>query len=84
MYTEEGLRSGTSVVSTKIIPWDRVRPVRFGNGARAIRHTLLLREEHFPLYLYATGLGGIRRTDVGRTLVVDRLPDGRWVDYLEG
>lgn len=82
-YTSEGL------VVTRILreprrevfPWDSAREVVLRGGERAVRHAIVVRAEHVPLATYR-GLGVLRRSDVGRVLVVDRLGDGRWVDYL--
>lgn len=80
-YTAKGLRCTTAYM-TKTIPWDSVRRVRYLSGEMATRHSLVLKPEHFPLSVTGTNLGGLHHHDVGRVLVVDELPDGRWIDCL--
>lgn len=81
-YTHEGLVvvRGLSTPRRELHAWDSVRVVRLKGGAVVTRYVLTVRREHTPFI--TRGLGLLRRGDVGRVLVVDRLPDHRWVDYL--
>ncbi len=85
MYTVEGIVSVSAMrpFTRKLIPWDSARRVTLGGGERVLRCTLLLREEHFPIYVPGNGVGGFRkRIDVGRTLIADLHEDRRWIDVL--
>lgn len=81
-YTHEGIAvtRGLSTPRRELHAWDSVRVVTLKGGGVVTRYTVVVRESHVPLI--TRGLGLLRRGDVGRTLVVDRLPDHRWVDYL--
>lgn len=83
MYTKDGIqhRSVIRRADDKLIPWDSVRACKVG-GQQVVRHTLVLKAEHFPIFVMGNGIGGFFRRDAGRTLIVDKLPDGRWIDYL--
>lgn len=59
--------------------WDDTRTITI-DGEQRVRSRLLIRKEHVPFSM--PGLGPIRHTDVGRTIVVDRMPDGREVDTM--
>jgi hypothetical protein len=73
MYTAEGIRT----ISRGTIPWDEVRKVRI-HGKSVVRHVMHITEDKIPLP--AAGVGGVKRHDIGRILVVDRYPDGQWID----
>jgi hypothetical protein len=59
--------------------FDTIKPVRI-SGAKALRHILLIREEH--INIMTLSLGRIGRHDVGRTLVVDVYQDGNQIDVI--
>jgi hypothetical protein len=77
MYTSEGIRGKAD--PKIVIPWDHVRKVHIG-GQPVMRHVLTIRPEHGSFM--ARGVGGVRRRDVGRMLVVDHYPDHQWVDVF--
>lgn len=84
-YQPDGIhsRSTLSRDRDRFVPWDSVRIVRLRSGEIVTRHQVVLRAEHFPLYVWGGGLGWLRRErDCGRTLTVDRLADGRTIDTL--
>ena len=86
MYTSEGIRKARRDAHGRfvVIPWDRVAKIRvehpMGGTQEVTRHTLRITEDMVPLP--APGVGGVRRHDVGRTLVVDRTKDGDWIDVF--
>lgn len=63
--------------------WERVRNVRI-EGQRAMRYEVTLQEKHLRIILPMGG--SIRRTDIGRKLVVDvyseRGPGDRVIDHI--
>lgn len=63
--------------------WERVRDVRIG-GQRATRYEVTLQEKHLRIILPMGG--AVRRTDIGRKLVLDvyheRGPGERVVDHI--
>lgn len=85
MYTKDGIRvvSPRNLKDKKLIPWDSIRSCKVG-GRSVIRHVVVLKKEYFPIFICSNGVGGFKtERDVGRTLIVDLLPDGRWIDYIE-
>lgn len=80
-YTEVGYRrvSALNPKNVRVFPWTSVRHVRIGRR-RATRYTLVVPVEMIPCA--AAGVGGLRRRDVGRTLVVDLYEDGTVIDAL--
>lgn len=85
MYTSVGILTGMTG-KKRLIPWDGVREVKLRDGSVVVRHTLCLRDEHFPIFVAGNGVGGFaKKRDSGAILIVDKLNAGQgaWIDYLE-
>lgn len=82
-YLVEGLLRVTSFPKTvRVFPWTSSRRVRIA-GKPAWRHTLQVTAEMIPIgRTDVPGVGGLRRIDIGRTLVVDRYDDGTTIDVF--
>ncbi len=60
--------------------WDSVVNCRLkDSGSCVVRHTLKIKPEHRGVWV---PMGRIMSCDVGRTLIIDRQEDGRFVDYI--
>lgn len=70
---------GITKFNGAVVPWDDTRTVTIG-GVKRERSRFLIRKEHVPFSM--PGLGPIRHTDIGRTIVVDWMPDGRMHDTM--
>jgi len=81
MYTPTGYRrvSALNPKNVRVFPWTTTRRVRI-HGRRATRYTLLITADLIPCA--APGVGGLRRHDIGRMLVVDIYEDGSVIDAL--
>jgi len=92
-WVSAGQRDAQGRLRRGTVPWDSVKPIRYKNPigphTTAVRHTILIRDHHFggptgtPNTLgFGGSLGPVTRKDIGRTLTVDKLPDGRWIDHI--
>jgi hypothetical protein len=80
-YTATGIRAGNLHLG-----WQSAEVVQLRGGETVTRFRMRITEEHVRAYrqhhyLFA-GVGGLQQRDVGSTLVVDALADGRWIDHL--
>jgi hypothetical protein len=82
LYTPTGYRRVSTLppFPVRLFPWTTSRRVRIG-GRPAFRHELEVTAELVPCM--APGVGGLRRRDIGRVLVVDVYDDGTVIDVLE-
>ena len=82
LYTPTGYRrvSALRPFAVRIFPWTTTQRVRIG-GRAAFRHELEVTADLVPCM--APGVGGLRRRDVGRVLVVDVYDDGTVIDVLK-
>lgn len=82
LYTPTGYRRVSALRrgDVRVFPWTTSRRVRIG-GRPAFRYELEVTADLVPCM--APGVGGLRRRDVGRVLVVDVYDDGTVIDVLK-
>lgn len=83
LYTRSAIhvRSTLKPFTVREIPWDSVRVVKLRFSGKRVTRCVKRLTEDMPA-VPSRALGLIRRSDVGRILVVDLYEDGDFIDVL--